>query len=227
MLGLLFRLPAVAYFLFSAFCVVGGIGMYFTMQADDADRAAALKHSPPAMVTLDQLNINSYKADYDEIVLQAQLFPEGIIEQTTTKKGREVGRKLFLPLYPLSAKDPSETATAVAVIDGAVTDEQLLAMAIADGSFGPVLQINGLLDRNGASDRGDATNALQRTTKLGQNFAVVKPFIHGRKADLAPRGNGPGIAIFAFVIALLSAGYGFFRRQGESGYEDRESGYQP
>lgn len=226
MLGWLFRLPAIAYFVISGLLVVGGIAMFFSMRADDSARAATLLHPPPSAITLDDLKSETYKADYDEIVLKAQAFPQGIIESVRTKRSTEVGRTLYMPLFPLAAKAPDETATAVIVIEGNVTDAEISGMFVDSGNFGPVTQVDGIFEGALSADRSGASQALGRAIKLSPDFAIIKPFIHGRKVDLAPKGDGPGMLIFALVAALASAGFGFFRKQGEPGYGDRPDGYQ-
>lgn len=227
MLGWLFRLPAIAYFVIAGLLVIGGIAMFFSVRADDSARAATLLHPPPAAITLDELKPATYKADYDEIVLKAQAFPQGMIESVRTKRSAEVGRTLFIPLFPLAAKTPDETATAVIVIEGHVSDDEINKMFVEGGNFGPVAQVNGIFEGESSIDRSDAGQALERTVKLSPDFAIIKPFIHGRKADLAPKGGGPGLLIFALIAAMVSTGFGFYRKQGEAGYGDRPDGYQP
>lgn len=224
MLGFLFRLPSIVYFILSGLVIVAGIGLFFSSRSDDAARAAALKHAPPAEITLDKLNSATYKADYNEILLRAQAYPEGIMEQVTTKRGRERGRKLFMPLYPLAAKSPQETATGVIIIDGVVTDEQLAGMFVEQGNFGPVLLVNGLTEGTTGLGRSDAMSGLERTTKLSPDFAVIKPFMNGRKVDLAPEGNGSLLITLALIAALLSAGYGFIRKRKEKPKYDNLEG---
>jgi hypothetical protein len=226
MLGWLLRLPAIAYFVIAGLLVVGGTTMFFSMRADDSARAAALRHAPPAVVTLDQLKPATYKADYDEIVLKAQAFPQGIIESVRTKRSAEVGRTLYMPLFPLTAKSPDELATAVIVIEGNVSDEQIGAMFVEAGNFGPVAQVDGLFEGVSSSERSNAMEALGRSVKLSPDFAIIKPFIHGRKADLAPKGDGPGMLIAALIAAIVSLGFGFYRKESEPNYGDRPDGYQ-
>lgn len=226
MLGWLFRLPAVAYFVISGLLVVGGIAMFFSMRADDAARAAALRHAPPAVISLDELKPATYKADYDEIVLKAQAFPQGMIEMVRTKRSAEVGRKLYMPLFPIGAKSPDEAATAVIVIEGNVTNDEIGKMFVEDGTFGPIAQVDGIFEGESSSERSDARKALERTVKLSPDFAIIKPFIHGRAADLAPKGDGPAMLIAALIAALVSAGFGFFRKESEPNYGDRPEGYQ-
>lgn len=226
MLGWLFRLPAIAYFVIGGLLVAGGIAMFFSARADDSARTAALRHPPPAAITLDALKPATYNADYDEIVLKAQVFTQGIIESVKTKRSTEVGRTLYMPLFPLAAKSSNETATAVIVIEGSVSDDEIVKMFVEEGNFGPVAQVDGILEGEFSSDRSDARQALERSVKLSPDFAIIKPFIHGRKADLAPKGGGPSILIIALVAALASVGFGFYRKESEPNYGDRADGYQ-
>lgn len=227
MLGWLFRLPAIAYFVIAGLLVVGGIAMFFSMRADDSARAAALRHAPPAVIALDELKPATYKADYDEIVLKAQAFPQGMIESVKTKGSREVGRTLYMPLFPLAAKTPDEAATAVIVIEGTISDDEIGKMFVAPGTIGPVAQVDGIFEGASSGERSKAMEALQRTVKLSPDFAIIKPFVHGRKADLAPRGDGPAMLIAALFAAVVSGLFGFYRKQSEPGYGDRADGYQP
>jgi hypothetical protein len=227
MFGLLFRLPAIVYFIVSGICVLLGIMMFFALRADDAARAAALKHKPPAEIALDQLNPNTYKSDYNEIVLRAQTDPGLIVEQIKTKRSREVGRTLFMPVFPNAAKSADETATAVIVIDGKVSDEQLMKMFVGPSAVGGTLVVDGILDESALSDRSTAIDAFANKVKLSQNFAIVKPFVNGRNVDLAPTGSGSVVLILALLAALLSAAYGYFRKRGEGTHEGDASGYQP
>ncbi|NJM51771.1 MAG: hypothetical protein HC843_13625 [Sphingomonadales bacterium] len=227
MLGFLWRLPAIVYFIVSAALVIGGIAMFFTSRSDDAARSAALKHKPPAEVLLDNHNPATYKSDYDEIVLRAQANPAAIMEEVRTKRSREVGRTVYMPLYPVAAKSPDQPATAVAIMDEAVSDEQLAALVVGEGNFGPIMLIDGIHENGTVGDGQKAREVLARAATLSPNVTVVKPFINGRKADLAPKQNGIAILIGALVAALLSAGYGFYRRQSEyKSYDERGDGYQ-
>ena len=224
MLRFLFRLPSIVYFGLSALIVAAGIFLFFTSRSDDAARAAVLKHAPPAEITLDKLNSATYKADYDEIVLRAQAYPEAIMEQVTTKRGQEKGRKLFMPLYPLAAKSPEETATGVIVINGVVTDDQLAKMFVEAGNFGPVLLANGLTEGTTGIGRDEVSSALGGRTKLSPDFVIIKPFMNGRKADLAPLNMGGFMLALTLIAAALSAAYGYYRKRGEQPKQDNLEG---
>jgi hypothetical protein len=227
MFGLLFRLPSILYFILSGICVLLGIMMFFSLRADDSARAAALKHKPPAEIALDQLNPNTYKADYNEIVLRAQADPKLIVEQIKTKGSREVGRTLFMPVFPNAAKSAQETATAVIVVDGKVSDEQLMKMFVGPSAVGGTLVVDGILDSSGLSDRDTAIDAFANKVKLSENFAIVKPFVNGRNVDLAPKGAGSIVLTLALFAALLSAGYGYFRKRSEARARNNTDGYRP
>jgi hypothetical protein len=231
MLGLffqfLFNLPSKLYYVISALLILAGIGSFYVVREDDAMRSAALKHKPPAVVDIDQFRLDSYKADYDEIVIRGQLNPLGIIEQVETKNSKETKRVLYLPLFPISEVSPNSYAKAVIVIEGTVTNDRLRSLEVGAGNFGPIIQVNGRVERNGSGDQ-DASKALVTTTRLVPNFAVIKPFKNGRAVDLAPSHNGPiGVLISFLVFAVLIALYGVHRKKTEGGYEDTETGYQP
>jgi hypothetical protein len=225
MIGWLFRLPAFFYFFLSGLIVVLTAAVAYSIVIDNRDRSEALNHAPPQQVTADVLKPNKYKADYGEILLKAQTYLPAIIESVETKNDREVGRTTFVPLYRTETLQPSDTAVGVLVIKGAVSQQKFEKLFYEEGRIGPVLLINGTIEVNGVADRNEAIGALGRTSKLEQNFYVIRPFLNGRSKDLAPNSSPKEIAIIGIFLALLVAGYGHLRRRDAAREEELRSGY--
>jgi hypothetical protein len=214
MIRMLFNLPSLAYFMIApGVLFLFGIVSWQAM-GDDAERLKALKHAPPTMVPLENFDLARNKGDYSEVAVRAQLDVERIIDITKTKNGEEKGRTLVAPLYTTVAKDRAEGLRAVMVYDGVVTDQQLGSMAIARGAFGPIIAIDGVITDD-FSLRKDALSALERSGGMPTGTMIIKPFVHGREAELKPREMTIPLLITGLVLASVIAIYGYFRRRSE------------
>lgn len=210
MIWRLFRLPPIVYFVFAPVVLALGILLYFEENRRDSERTAALSHAAPEPVEIQSLKSDDSGSDFNEIVVAGQADVTNIIELTKTRRGRERGRELFIPLYPTDAADFSGPVAAVIEIKGTVSDAQFEAMFAGDGPAGPVLMANGVLSA-GAS--GDARTALEGRKTLAANIYTIKPFMNGREADLKPTGMGGALLGLALAIAAILGGYGYFRKR--------------
>jgi hypothetical protein len=209
----LFRLPAIVYFIAAALLLAGGVAMYVQDQANEAAKAKALTHEPPAEVALEAYDPAKNKSDYDEVVVLAQLDLDSMVEVTKTKRGVERDRATIGRLYPVGASDKSAPAPALLVADGTLSDEQLKAMMVPDkqGAFGPIVKING---REGSAGHYSAVSkATESGPPVAENVLYIEPFQNGRTAALAAAPMGEVFLGAGGVGALLLAGFGFFRRQ--------------
>jgi len=208
MIGLLFRLPPLVYLVLAP--LVLGIYLFIDENGRDAERAAALSHAAPKPIAIQALKSGDTGNDFNEIVVKGQADINNMIELTKTKNGAATGSDLFIPLYPTDAKDLSGPVTAVIEINGTVSDAQLDALYDSDGPAGPVLMANGVLSEGTSSD---ARTALEGRKTLAAKVYTIEPFINGRKEGLKPTGQGSTLLGFAFVIAALLGGYGYYRKR--------------
>lgn len=222
MLGRLFRLPPMVYLVLAPILAVLGIALFIYENGQDAERAAALSHSAPKPVELQSITSGDSGSDFNEIVVAGQADIDAMIELTSTKRGRETGRELFIALYPTDAADFSGPVTAVLEIDGVVSDEQLGEMYVGDGPAGPVFLANGILSEGSNSD---ASEAFAGRKTLAPSIYTITPFIEGREAGLKPTEMGSTFLMLGLILAAVVGGYGYFlkrRRDARSAEQEQE-----
>ena len=210
MLFRLFRLPPIVYFILSPILLVLGVVLYFYETDRDDQRAAALSHDAPAEIELADIPTSESGSDFNEIVVRAQLDFNNAMELVRTKRGRERGRKLFVPMHPADAADFSAPALAVMEIDGAVSDGELAQFYVADGAVGPVFVLNGVLEGGTGSD---VAQAFEGRVTLAPDAPTVIPFVEGREAALQAKNMGMTLLILGLVLAALLGGYGYLRKR--------------
>lgn len=210
MLFRLFRLPPIVYFIVAPLLFALGAYLFFVDRGQAAERAAALSHSAPAEVALADITSDNTGNDYNEIVVRAQGDVANAVEVVRTKRGRERGRTVFLPLHPADAEDFSGPALGVLEVDGELSEEALARMYVADGPAGPVFVINGILD--GGPNSG-AADAFRGDVELADGVRTIQPFLEGREAELSNKGSGFLFVVLGLVLALLVGGYGFMRKR--------------
>ncbi|MEO1730507.1 MAG: hypothetical protein AAFR64_07185 [Pseudomonadota bacterium] len=210
MLGRLFRLPPIVYFVLAPIFAALGVALFISSNNEDAERAAALSHAAPDMVNLQDVTSGDTGNDFNEIVVVAQVDVDNII--TLEKKRRRGGRsyEVFVPLYPTDATDLSAPVAAVMEIDGRVSDEKLAQFYITDGPAGPIFAINGVWD---GSNNGDADDAFEGYKTIASTVTTVRPFLDGREAGLQAKEAGTPLLIGGLILALLMGIYGYFRKR--------------
>jgi hypothetical protein len=211
MISMLFRMPFWVYFALAPVALALGIWGYFAAEHDDAVRQQALSHGPPPSIAIERYDARKNKGDYDEVVVEGQLDIEKIVDVTRTKGSRTVGSATVAPLYPTDAKDRSGGIKAIFVSDEKLSDEAIKAMIVRDGTFGPIVRIDGI-DTTSGGIPSYVNTAQDRIGTIPANTVFLNPFDRDRKQALAPKKAGTVILIGTAIIALLLAGYGFFRK---------------
>lgn len=209
----LFRLPSIVYFLASPLLLAAGVVLFVQDQNNEAAKAKARTHEPPAEVALEAYDPAKNKSDFDEVVVLAQLDVDTMVEVTKTKRGVERDRATIGRLYAVGAADKSAPAPALLVADGSLSDEQLKAMVVPDkqGAFGPIVKIHG---REGSAGHYDAVSeATKSGPAVAEKALHIEPFQNGRHAALAPAPAGDLFLGLGGVASLLLTGFGFFRHQ--------------
>lgn len=209
----LFRLPPVLYLLASPLLLAAGVFLHFQDQNNEAAKAKALTHEPPAEVALEAYDQAKNKSDYDEVVILAQLDLDSMVEVTKSKRGVERDRATIGRLYPVGAADKSAPAPALLVADGTLTDDQLKKMLVLDkkGAFGPIIRING---REGYVGHSSAVSkATESGPAIAEKALRIEPFQNGRKVALTPSPAGDLFLGLGSAASLLLTGFGLFRHQ--------------
>ncbi len=209
MIGRLFRLPPIVYFILAPIFAALGVALFISSNNDDAERAAALSHAAPDPVELQDVASADTGSDFNEIVLMAQADFDNEMILERKKRGRVRSTDSFIPLYPTDATDFSGPVVAVMEVDGVASDEAIAAMLEGDGPAGPVLRINGVF--KGGADR-NVSEAFEGRKTLAQTMYTVKPFLEGREAGLEVKEAGTPLLIIGFILALIVGGYGYFRK---------------
>lgn len=210
MLGRLFGLPPIVYFILAPiFAALGIAGMVYE-NGRDAERTAALSHAAPDPVELQDVTSGDTGNDFNEIVIAGQADVDNMIELTSSRRGRTRSRELFIALYPTDAEELSGPVAAVLEIDGVVSDEQLDAMYVGDGPAGPVLLADGVLS---AGANSDVKKAFEGRKTVADTVYTIRPFMEGREEGLKPTGMGVVILMIGLVLAAAVGGYGYFRKR--------------
>ncbi|MDY7097535.1 MAG: hypothetical protein SXU28_05300 [Pseudomonadota bacterium] len=220
MIGRLFRLPSIVYFVLAPIVLVLGIYAMITENGKDAERRAALSHDAPEITAVQDITSDESGSDFNEIVVAGQANVDNMLETTRSRRGRERSRTLFVPLYPTDAEDFSGEAIVLLEMDGYITDEQLVAMMLPeDGPAGPIMIANGVLE-SGINSK--ARDGFEGAITLSADARTVEPFLNGRETDLQPKDMGMTLLIAALVIAGLLGGYGYFRKRKEDAAKAEE-----
>ena len=211
MIGTLFRLPPLVYFILAPILAALGVFGMLSLRADDAERRAALSHAAPAAVQLESVSSAETGNDYNEIVLNAQADVWNTMIAERKKRGRVRSRTTFVPLYSTTAPDFEGAVIGVLEVDGEITDAELEAMYTADGPAGPIFTVNGVLDESTLNS--GAVKALSGVKTVADAVYTVEPFLNGREEGLAVKEHGSNLLIFALILAALVGGYGFLRKR--------------
>jgi hypothetical protein len=214
----LFRFPHWVYFVLAPLVAAFAVFMYFDMTGDDAARVKALKHHAPAAVAIESYDPVKHVADADEVTILAQLDLASMSEVVRTKRGSERGRTTLGMLYSTTAEAPEGKALGMMVIDGAVNDDKLVGLAVAEGKFGPIMKLNGTTGADWG--KGSETDlAAEHSAGLAENAVYITPFLNGRETDLAPRGGAGEILAFLLAAAAAIGGYGWHRLRQQRKWE--------
>lgn len=210
MWGLLFRMPWWVYFALAPLAVAGAGYTWLDDRHAEAEKAAALRQSPPAPVAIEAFDPARNVARAGEVMVTGQVDFTDAMELTETKRGVEEHHWTIAPIYPASAADTAAPATGVFVHDGAISDEQIKRMVTGTGPVGPVLKIDGLRRTDDTTEQA----VRKGLTKIRTVDAplLVDPFVAGRSAGLAPSTAGLSLAIGLLVLAMVLGGVGAFRR---------------
>ncbi len=218
----LFRLPSIVYLIVAPCLLAFGVMMFFQDRATEADKAKARSHKPPAEVPIEQYDPAKNKADFNEVVLLAQLDVETMLEVVKTKRGSERSRTIVARLYPANAKDKAKPAPGVLVTEQALSDTELQSMFVAMGAVGPVLKING--SENGIGLHSGAVNeAFRDGPAVAPNAIYIEPFVGGRAASLVARDDSGIFLGLGFFAALLVGGFGWYQRKNEQSAREAEA----
>ena len=211
MIRLLFRMPWWAYFLIAPLLLAGAVYAYFDDRSLEAAKDLARHHAPPAAVAVEKFDPAHNLGPGNEAVVIGQVDVARMMELTESKRGVERHHWLVAPIYPATAADTSAPAIAALVQDGAISDAELASLAVGQGPFGPVVKVDGL-QRTDFSAKQAVEKALESKVTMAPSPLLIDPFEKGRQAGLAASDDGEIFAGVLAVIALLCAGYGFFRR---------------
>lgn len=220
MLGRLFGLPPIAYFVLAPIFVALGVFGLVYENGRDAERTAALSHPAPEPVELQDVTSGDTGNDFNEIMVAGQADVDNMIELTSTRRGRTRSRELFIALYATDATDFSGPVTAVLEIDGVISDERLGEFYVGDGPAGPVFLANGVLTEG--SNR-DVDKAFEGRKTVAESVYTIRPFLEGRAEGLKPTGMGPVILVLGLILGALLGGYGFFRKRRVDAAKEQEA----
>ena len=211
MWGLALRLPPLVYFIIAVLMVIVSVTTFLDHQKDEAVKAQARAGKRPEAVAIENFDRTRNVGLADEVTILGQLDADRVIDVSETKDGRETDHWTIAPLYPTDAEAPTAEAPAVFVQHGAITDKQLVALAVGPGKFGPILLLNGKMETqvNGPSQ---VRKALNGRVAVAPAAIYVDPFEEGRLKGLEASTSGRDIAIVALIVALVITGYGFYRR---------------
>ena len=191
--------------------LAGAAYAYFDDRALEAAKDLARHHKPPAAVPIEKFDEARNLGPGNEVVVIGQIDPARMIELTQTKRGVERHRWLVAPIYPASATDTSAPAIGAMVQDGAISDAELAALAVATGTFGPIVQINGLRTTDFSAQEA-VRKSLEGKVSMAPSPLLVDPFEKGRQQGLAASDDGMIFAGFLALLALVCGGFGVFRR---------------
>lgn len=211
MWGMALRLPPLVYFIVAVSVVVLSGLMFFDHQRDEAAKAQARAGKRPEAVVIEQFDRTRNVGPADEVTVLGQLDVDRVVDVSKTKDGRETDRWTIAPIYPTNAQAPNGAAPAVFVQHGSLTEQQMVRLAVATGKFGPILLLNGKMEKH-ADGSEEVRKALDGRVAVAPEAIYIDPFEEGRLKGLEASSTGRNIAIFGLVVALAIAGYGIYRR---------------
>lgn len=205
----LFRLPPLVYLVAAPLGLALAAYIFFDDRQSEADKAAARRGKAPALVQIEKFDAARNTGIAHEVNVAGQVDVRQMVELTRSKRGVTRERWVMAPVYATDARQPQGPAIGLMVQRGAIDDAQLEKLVVANGAFGPIMQLNGFaIDR---SSESKAVDEINQRVSLAPGALLIDPFEAGRDAGLAPSTSGRDGALFILVISLLVAGFGAFR----------------
>lgn len=206
------RLPPIAYFVVAPLIALFAVVLYFQDRDDEADKAFARTHRPPAETRIESFDRQRHLGRADEVLIVGQADVDAIVE-VTEKTGETVTDTwTVVPLYATNATAKEDAARAAIIHKGGLTERQLIDMVVGEGAFGPLMRVDGVLAEEGEAAKvlGEGVGGRFRTSEAA---IAVDPFVAGRAAGLAASDDGRTAAAVIIFVAALVGGYGFLRRR--------------
>lgn len=205
----LFRLPPLVYLVAAPLGLALAVYIFIDHRQSEADKAAARSGKAPALVQIEKFDAARNTGIAGEVNVAGQIDVSQMVELTSSKRGVTRERWTMAPVYATDAKQPQGPAIALMIQRGAVDNAQLQKLVVADGAFGPIMQLNGIaIDR---SSESKAIDEASRSITLTPGALLIDPFEAGRSVGLAPSTTGRDSALFILVISLLVGAFGAFR----------------
>ncbi|PCJ86811.1 MAG: hypothetical protein COA52_14585 [Hyphomicrobiales bacterium] len=207
-----FRLGPIGLLLVA--CVLVGAGQWLqnSLQGQIDRRAAALAAGPPAVVEFSAFDPALHQSSYSEVRLMVQLDLRYDSRLTLEKSGTD-HLAYMVPILPVEPNGDiiNSQAVGVAIWDGSgfsfddISPGDLVDEGKSFGAFGPILVLNGLVSSVGELDSLVDDALSEGGLVLAPDALILRPFLDGREAGLAPK---PGLANtdrYFNIAAVLTA----------------------
>jgi ABC-type transport system involved in multi-copper enzyme maturation permease subunit len=192
----------------SFFYTVTVFNIYNGVQAD-ADLRTAIEVGPPPAINIDDFDAVDSDTSLGEIHVIAQLDVNNALEYVKESKSG-ITKKTLIPLLEIEGSNPRPLG--IVVIDQSQRQaNQLLDLAVAEGSIGPIVKIN-----------GETANAFNYRMKIEDIFLseygyytkdtlYVTPFFGQRETMLDGGGLAWFVAALAFGLGSIFAGLSAYK----------------
>lgn len=185
-----------------------GAGFYLQIGQNErnAERVAAIAAGPPKAFNISQYDADRDMTDQREVVVRAQASMSNRYRLTYSENTGD-DYAYMVPLLATTAQS-EQIVMGIALYTARdftfddLTPELMLDGAVGFGDVGPILEINGRVQSLGKWQ--DMTDEAfdEKGLTLAANAVIMRPYLDGRAAALAPIGRGI-FELFSYVAGAL------------------------